>query len=275
MSNWFDIGVNLPDKRLPTEPVIAAAKECGVSAMLLTGTSLLQSRRAVEESKKYQGILFSTAGFHPHNAKEWDDNSAEELLALLSLTDVLAVGECGLDFNRNFSEPNVQLRVFEQQLELAVETQLPVFLHERDAFEPQLALLKKYRDRIVGGVVHCFTGGPDQVQAYLDLDLHIGITGWVCDAKRGADLRAAVPLIPLSHIMLETDSPYLKPKEAKTVLLDQNPRLKSNQPAFIPVIADKVAELREIELDQLKQSAWNNTLALFKPTISEDGSGVQ
>lgn len=274
MSNWFDIGVNLPDKRLPTEPVIAAAKECGVAAMLLTGTSLQQSQNAFEETQRYKGTLFCTAGFHPHNAKDWGKNSAEQLLSLLSFPDVLAVGECGLDFNRNFSEPEVQLSVFEQQLELAVETQIPIFLHERDAFEQQLTLLKKYRDRIVGGVVHCFTGGPKQVQAYLDLDLHIGITGWVCDEKRGADLRAAVPLISSNYIMLETDAPYLKPKQAKSVLLDQSPRLKSNQPAFLPLIAKKVAELMALELDQLKQSAWNNTLTLFKPNLSGGESGV-
>lgn len=274
MSNWFDIGVNLPDKRLPTEPVIAAAKKCGVTAMLLTGTSLRQSQSAFEESQKYRGTLFSTAGFHPHNAKEWEQNSAENLLSLLSQPDVLAVGECGLDFNRNFSDPKVQLTVFEQQLELAVETQLPVFLHERDAFEQQFALLKKYRHRITGGVVHCFTGGPDQMRAYLDLDLHIGITGWICDEKRATDLRTAVPLIPLSHILLETDAPYLKPKGAKLINLQQNPRIKSNQPAFLPYIAQKVAELMAVELNQLKQSAWNNTLTLFKPNLRGVDNGI-
>ena len=243
--------------------------------MMLTGTSLKQSQRAHEETQKYQGILFSTAGFHPHHAKEWEQNSADNLLSLLSLPDVLAVGECGLDFNRNFSEPEVQLKVFEQQLELAVETQLPVFLHERDAFDQQFALLKKYRHRLSGGVVHCFTGGADQVSAYLDLDLHIGITGWVCDEKRAADLRAAVPLIPLSRILLETDAPYLKPKGARITNLQQSPRIKSNQPAFLPHIAQKVVELMAIELDQLKQSAWNNTLTLFKPNFRGVDNGVK
>lgn len=274
MSNWFDIGVNLPDIRLPTEPVIAAAKKVGVKAMLLTGTSLLQSQSALAESKKYQGTLFSTAGFHPHNAKDWDHNSADDLLSLLSLPDVLAVGECGLDFNRNFSDPKVQLTVFEQHLELAVATQLPIFLHERDAFDQQFRLLKKYRSKIAGGVVHCFTGGPDQVRAYLDLDLHIGITGWVCDDKRATDLRASVPFIPLSHILLETDAPYLKPKGAKSIQLDQIPRIKSNQPAFLPYIAQYVSELMAVELDKLKESAWNNSLSLFQPNLREDDNGV-
>ena len=267
MSYWFDIGVNLPDERLPTKPVVAAAQELGVKAMVLTGTSLLQSQLAVQESQKFQGTHFSTAGVHPHNAKDWKPTNADALLALLALPDVLAVGECGLDFNRNFSDPKVQLAVFEQQLEIAVATKLPIFLHERDAFDQQFALLKKYRAGLVGGVAHCFTGGPEQVRAYLDLDLHIGITGWICDEKRATDLRAALPLIPLSHILLETDAPYLKPKSAKSIQLQQIPKIKANQPAFLPHIAHFVSELMAVELDSLKQSAWNNTLALFRPNL--------
>ncbi len=274
MSRWFDIGVNLPDKRLPTEPVLMAAEKAGVTAMLLTGTCLAQSEIAFLETQRHRGKLFSTAGFHPHNAKEWGLNSAQELKTLLTNSEVLAVGECGLDFNRNFSEPDIQLSVFEQQLELAAELQLPVFLHERDAFEQQLGLLKKYRRHLVGGVVHCFTGDLAQMQAYLELDLYIGVTGWVCDDKRASELQNAIPDLPLERVMLETDAPYLKPKNIKLPELDQKPKLKSNQPAYLPQIAARVAELMSVEMSVLQEAAWRNTLTLFKPNLPSVTDGI-
>src|SRR5690606_9889314 len=117
----------------------------------------------------------------------------------------VAIGETGLDFNRNLSPPDIQKAVFEQQLHIAADTGLPLFLHERDALEDQLELLKRYRDRISGGVAHCFTGTAEALRAYLKLDLYIGITGWICDERRGTHLRELVKEIPLNRLLLETD----------------------------------------------------------------------
>ena len=132
------------------------------------------------------GYIYATAGVHPHHAKDLTEEGLKHLDVLLQRGDVVAIGECGLDFNRNFSPREDQERAFEMQLELAASVRKPVFLHERDASTRLLEFVGRYRDRIVDGVVHCFTGTRDELRAYLDMDLHIGITGW-CATKNGAN----------------------------------------------------------------------------------------
>lgn len=257
MSYWFDIGVNLTNERLPTHEVVERAIESDVMKMAVTGTDLQESASALLLSKQYPGNLVSTAGIHPHYAKDVPADYIEQLRKLASDPKVVAIGECGLDFNRNFSPPEQQLNVFEEQLRLAVELKKPVFLHERDAFDAQLKLLQIYRSELVGGVVHCFTGNIDQMKAYLELDLFIGVTGWLCDQKRGSQLRDAVTELPLSHVLLETDAPYLMPKTLKT-------KKRQNEPANLPHIAEHLANLMDVELQLLQAHCAANSQTLFQ-----------
>jgi TatD DNase family protein len=173
---------------------------------------------------------------HPHNARAFSAAARDELRALAARPEVVAVGECGLDFNRDFSPRPDQERCFEEQLALAAETKLPLFLHERDASARFVEILKRRRAEISDAVVHCFTGDAAALGAYLALDLHIGITGWICDERRGAHLKALVKQIPLSRLMLETDAPFLTPR-------DMAPRPKDgrNEPAFLPHVLREVA----------------------------------
>lgn len=247
----------MPDKRLSVDSVLEGALSADVVFMLLTGTSVEASAASLALAHQHPHRLFSTAGVHPHNAKDVSADFNAQLTRLARDPHVLAIGECGLDFNRNFSPVADQMRVFEQQLELACTLQLPVFLHERDAFDQQLGLLDKYIDDLVGGVAHCFTGNTQQMQAYLDRGLYIGVTGWVCDPKRGRDLRDAIADLPLSRVLLETDAPYLMPKTLKNAG-------NTNVPANLPHIAQQVAQCMSQPLSTLQQASWHNSQALFK-----------
>jgi TatD DNase family protein len=268
--DWFDIGVNLTNERLPIEPLLNRAREAGVGAMMVTGTSVTESAKALQLCNLFPQNLCCTAGVHPHYASQVAANFIQQLRLLANDKKVKAIGECGLDFNRNLSPKAQQLSVFEQQLELAVETQKPVFLHERDAFSEQLSLLKKYRSSLIGGVVHCFTGNAKQMQAYLELDLFIGITGWVCDVNRGQELQAAVKSLPLDRLLLETDSPYLRPKG-----LPNNRKVDggSNEPAYLPYIALQLADIMGVAFESVKTHSLANSHFLFG-TIGEGHSNA-
>jgi TatD DNase family protein len=266
--SWFDIGVNLTDRRLPLEGVLERAQEADVCKIVVIGGSLEQSTAAWQLARENQAILYSTAGVHPHYAFDVAPDYLEQLQLLAMHKEVVAIGECGLDFNRNFSPRDVQLAVFEAQLQLAVEVQKPVFLHERDAFSEQIALLQKYRDKLVGGVAHCFTGSEEQMQSYLELDLHIGITGWLCDPKRGDELRQAVTHLPLNRLLLETDAPYLIPKT-----LDKAARRATsgnNEPCYLPHIAKHLAPLMAVTVDQLRLHSFQNACKLFRLNETPD-----
>jgi TatD DNase family protein len=237
----IDIGVNLthPSFAEQREALLARAYAAGVTQMLVTGTSLAESQQALElclqlDSEGQQ--LFSTAGVHPHDASSWNHDSHSQLKALLSEPRVRAVGECGLDFNRDFSPRPQQEHALEQQLALAAELRLPVFLHERDADERLLAILRDYRDHLPAAVVHCFTGEKRALFNYLDLDLHIGITGWICDERRGTHLHALVREIPVGRLMLESDSPFLLPRS-----LRPKPKSGRNEPALLLEVLREVA----------------------------------
>jgi TatD DNase family protein len=258
--SWCDIGVNFTDKRLFLEPVLERAIAADVNHIIITGTSLDKSQKAIQLAQQYPNHLSTTAGVHPHDASQFTVQTINELKTLAKSNYVVAIGECGLDFNRNFSTPNEQLFAFEQQLKVACELGLPVFLHERDAFEPQIALLTKYSKELTGGVVHCFTGDIQQMNRYLDLGLYIGITGWVCDLKRGQTLREAVKSLPLNRILLETDAPYLRPKGlANNRKVDNG----NNEPAYLPYVAGEVASLMATDIKTLQVASQANTQALF------------
>ena len=260
MTGIIDIGLNLTHDSYDQDrdAVIAEAQAAGVARMIVTGTSVTASAKAAELSMGFGGTLFSTAGIHPHHATEFDSHSIDALASLLGMPSVIAVGECGLDYFRNYSPQEDQLAAFEAQLELAASSKLPAFVHQRDAHADMLKLLERHRGRLVGGVAHCFTGDREQLAAYLDLDLYIGITGWICDERRGAALRDAVRLLPLDRILLETDAPYLLPRD-----LEPMPKTRRNEPRFLPHIAARVAGLMDVAVDELAAAATANTERLF------------
>ena len=240
----IDIGVNLTHASFAREPaaVVERAVQAGVAQLVLTGTSPADSEAALALCRRLdpQGHrLFATAGVHPHEASAWNADSARQLRALLGEAPVRAVGECGLDFNRDFSPRAQQEHALEEQLALACELGKPVFLHEREASERLLAILRHYRDRLGAAVVHCFTGEKRALYAYLDLDLHIGITGWICDERRGGHLHELVGEIPRGRLMLESDAPYLLPRT-----LRPRPRHGHNEPAFLVEVLREVARHR-------------------------------
>lgn len=264
MLDLIDIGLNLAHDSFDQDrvEVLARARAAGVQRAVITGTTVTTSARALELAESDAG-LFATAGIHPHHASELDSHSRDALRALLAHERVVAVGECGLDFFRDFSPRQAQHDAFEAQLALAAETQLPVFLHQRDAHEPFLEQLEAVRDRLVGGVAHCFTGGPAEARSYLELDLYIGVTGWICDERRGDALRAAVPHIPLDRLLLETDAPYLLPRD-----LSPKPQNRRNEPAYLTHIAARVAQAMGRPLDEVAAATTANAVRVFGLTAS-------
>lgn len=247
----IDIGVNLTNPSFDEkhQAVLERAYAAGVQQLVLTGTSVEGSEQALELCAKLDESgqrLFSTAGIHPHSASDWNSDSAQRLRALFNESRVRAVGECGLDFNRDFSPRPQQEKVLEQHLDLAVELKLPVFLHERDANQRLLDILKDYRDHLTAAVVHCFTGEQAALFSYLDLDLHIGITGWICDERRGTHLHPLVREIPRGRLMLESDAPYLLPRT-----LRPKPKNGRNEPAYLPEVLREVALHRNESLEDL------------------------
>jgi TatD DNase family protein len=234
------------------------AFQAGVTRQIVTGADLASSRAAAALAAAQPGALWCTAGVHPHHAVEFEPAHHAELAEMLRLPRVVAVGECGLDYFRDLSPRAAQRATFVAQLEIAAACGKPVFLHQRDAHEDFTAILAEFRAALTGGVAHCFTGGPRELGAYLALNLSIGVTGWVCDERRGADLREAVPLIPADRLMIETDAPYLLPRDLKP-----QPKSRRNEPAFLPHIAQVIATLRGESLDALARATGRNAERLF------------
>lgn len=261
-----DIGINLTDSAFDADrtDIIRSALAAQVSTLIVTGTDLRHSRLALALCQQWQGPLFCTAGVHPHYARHWNDEHEQALRMLAAQPQVVAIGETGLDFNRNLSPPPVQASVFEKQLQLAVDTGLPLFLHERDALEDQVALLKKYRHQVAGGVVHCFTGTADALREYNALDLHIGITGWICDERRGLHLRELVREIPRDRLLLETDAPYLIPRDLPALNQKPKPKSRRNEPRHLPHIAQTVADCLNLPLAELAEITTANARRLFR-----------
>ncbi len=257
----FDIGVNLTSSQFAKDSadVIARGKAAGVNGILITGTNLKESVRAQELAAEYSQYCWSTTGVHPHDASSWNENTASRIAELAATEHVVAIGECGLDFNRNFSTQDEQERAFTAQLAIAAELQLPLFLHCRDAHSRFIALLKPWLDKIPGAVLHCFTGEKHELKEALALGLSVGITGWVCDERRGLDLLELLPLIPVERLMLETDAPYLLPRDLKP-----KPTSRRNEPCFLPHIVNRVAAQRGEEPAWLGQETENNARRLFK-----------
>jgi TatD DNase family protein len=260
MFDLIDIGANLTHSSFDADrdAVLARAAAAGVARILVTGTSVTSSVQAAALCDAHPKRLFATAGVHPHHAAQFDAHSVAALRSLLTARQFVAIGECGLDFFRDYSPRDAQRRAFAAQLELAAEVRKPVFLHQRDAHDEFVAMLAPMRATLAGGVAHCFTGGPKELEAYLKLDLHIGVTGWVCDERRGAELRAAVPLVPLDRLLVETDAPYLLPRD-----LEPKPHSRRNEPQYLAHVVERVAALVEQPVDIVAKATTANAERLF------------
>ncbi len=257
---WIDVGCNLGHESFASDldAVVGRALEQGVDWMIVTGASVSGSKRALELARQQPDCLRATAGVHPHLAAEINSDAVSRLRQLLSDPHVVSVGECGLDYFRDLSPRPVQQSAFEQQLELAVGIGKPVFLHQRDAHADFLAILKNCRDRLGPVVVHCFTDNRRSMYDYLDLDCHIGITGWICDERRGLELKQIVADIPDHRLMLETDAPYLKPRNLRPKV-----RTHRNEPCWLPWIAGTVAALRGVTPERLAEQTSVNARYFF------------
>ena len=263
-NSLIDIGVNLTNKRFDKDryEVISRAKQGGVNQLLITGTCVSSSQKALDFCHQYEHefpkMLFATAGVHPHDADNVSDNYLEEITQLANKRQVKAIGECGLDFNRNFSTPDQQKVVFSEQIALAAKLNMPLFLHQRDAFQPWFSLLKPYIDKIPAMVTHCFTGSKDELQQCLAANMYVGITGWLCDERRGQTLRDIVSMIPLNRLLIETDAPYLTPRTIKP-----KPKSSRNEPSYLPYVLNEISCITGIDPTELACQTSLNARQVF------------
>jgi TatD DNase family protein len=256
----IDIGANLTHESFERDrdAVLARARDAGVVQQVVTGASRDGSIAAHALAVQHPGELFATAGVHPHHAVDYTAELDLLLRTLLRERNVVAVGECGLDYNRNFSPRPAQLRAFELQLQIAVDTGKPLFLHQRDAHEDFLGCMKNVEGRIGRAVVHCFTGEKRELYDYLDRDWYVGITGWLCDERRGAHLRELVRDIPAERLMIETDSPYLLPRNLRPM-----PSHRRNEPMYLRHIAEELARDRDETLEHTAATTTAAARAFF------------
>ena len=242
----IDIGANLTHESFDKDrkQVIERAIDAGVTSMIVTGSTETCSQKAFELTQEFPEYLYSTVGIHPHHADEYTAETENLILELIQQNKVVAIGETGLDYFRDISPREAQIFSFEQHIKLAIETQMPLFLHQRDAHKDFYPLIKQHRDGISNLVVHCFTDSKQALFDYLDLDCHIGITGWICDERRGLHLRELVKNIPDNRLMIETDSPYLIPRDLKL-------KTRRNEPMHLGHIAEIIAVLTNTPINQI------------------------
>jgi len=235
----IDIGANLSHESFSghLDQVIDEAMQVGIEHIMVTGTSVTGSQDAFSLTGQYEGFLSSTCGVHPHEAHTCDKDALTALQGMAENNNVKAVGETGLDYFRDFSPRDKQRDAFAAQLELAVQLNMPIFLHQRDGHQDFISILREYRNSLSRGVVHCFTGTKSELEDYLELDMHIGITGWICDERRGHHLHEIVDLVPENRLMLETDAPYLMPRNIRP-----KPKTRRNDPANLVWVLKTVAE---------------------------------
>lgn len=252
---YIDIGTNLfNDQFKEKEEEIVDSATSASTAIIITGTSIKSSKQAAAFVKDKTGI-WSTAGVHPHAARTCDKNTINQLRELLANANVVAVGECGLDYDRMFSEKEVQLKWFEKQIEFAEEVKKPLFLHERSAASDFATVMKSHPDVCHKSVVHCFTGDRKTVEQYLELGCYIGITGWICDDRRNKELLDAIKVIPINRLMAETDAPYLTPKGFGLSRI--------NVPDNIRHVVDRIAMEKNMDIEEVRKTLLENTIQFF------------
>ena len=249
----FDIGANLTSSHFSDDldSVLDKSFEAGVKKICITSSNLQDVRNAKKITERNKNLYYSV-GFHPHNAKDFKIEFLKDMSIYLDDPKAICLGEMGLDFNRNFSSKEEQILCFESQLSLANSINKPLFLHQRDAHDEFLSILDNYKfDQKL--IVHCFTGNLSELEDYLKRDFYIGITGWVCDLKRGLDLRECINHIPQDKLLIETDSPYLSPRK----------KIRRNEPKFLIDVAEEVARLRQQTKESIVKSSYENSLNFF------------
>jgi len=262
----IDIGANLAHDSFDDDrdEVLQRAADAGVARIIITGSSDDSNARAAALAETSDGKLFSTAGVHPHHASDYTDESDALIRSLVAKDAVVAVGECGLDYFRNFSPRDAQLDAFRRQLQIAKETGLPVFLHQRDAHDDFIDVLEPSLPGLSRAVAHCFTGEHESLREYIELGLYIGITGWICDERRGKHLHDIVSVVPDDRLLIETDAPYLLPRTIKP-----KPKTRRNEPAYLPEVLRVVAQARGQSEDHVAQITTENATRFFALPPSE------
>lgn len=257
----IDVGCNLTHDSFDSDrqQVIERAREAGIAQMVITGASEDGSRAALELARSHPGELFATAGIHPHHASHYSDQTDALLRDLSAHDEVVAVGETGLDYFRDISPREVQREVFRRQLQIGIDAGKPLFLHMRDAHEDFHSILKEVRDQLGSVVVHCFTGNQPELHDYIELDCHIGITGWICDERRGTHMQDFLRDIPIKRLLVETDAPYLKPRNLR-------PRVKThrNEPRWLPWIVETIAKARGEQAEYVAEQTTKSARAFFR-----------
>ncbi len=256
----IDIGANLTHDSFDSDrdAMMQRAREAGVTRMIITGSSNRGSLDAAKLAESEPGRLYATAGVHPHHAADYDDSSTALITELVRKDAVVAVGECGLDYFRNFSPREAQLHAFQAQLEVAAETAMPVFLHQRDAHDDFVEVLEPMLPKIPRAVAHCFTGEHESLREYLAMGLWIGITGWICDERRGKHLHDIVADVPDDRLMIETDAPYLLPRT-----IEPKPQTRRNEPAYLTEVLRVVAEARGQSEEHVARITTENAVRFF------------
>ena len=264
--NLIDIGANLTHDSFDhdRDAVLQRARDAGIVQMVVTGASREHSPQALALAHAHPGELFATAGVHPHHASEYTAECDAEMRALLAQPEVVAVGECGLDYFRDFSPRPAQRRAFEMQLQTSVDIGKPLFLHQRDAHADFIGVMFEFAGCLPPAVVHCFTGTRAELFDCLDRDWHIGITGWLCDERRGLHLRELVKNIPANRLMIETDSPYLLPRTVKPA-----PSHRRNEPMYLAHIVEELARDRGEEVAVTAANSTRTAREFFRlPTLA-------
>ena len=256
----IDIGVNLSHNNFDEDrdAVMKRAATAGVTRMIVTGSSDESNEAALRLAESHRSVLYATAGVHPHHASNYDNATDARIRELAARDAVVAIGECGLDYCRNFSPRDAQLAAFQAQLEIAADEGMPVFLHQRDAHDDFIKILEPMLPRLPRAVAHCFTGEGESLRQYLAMDLYIGITGWICDERRGMHLQDIASIIPDDRLMIETDAPYLLPRT-----LEPKPRSRRNEPAFLTEVLRVVAEARGQSREHVARITTDNAMSFF------------
>ncbi|MBN1850123.1 MAG: TatD family hydrolase [Deltaproteobacteria bacterium] len=244
--------LDLKDFQKDLDEVLERAIQEGLSHIITIGIDLESSRKALKLAHQYE-FIFSSIGFHPHDADKMDADQLNQLSRMASDPKVVGWGEIGLDFFKNFSPREKQVDAFNQQLDLAVEHDLPVIIHNRDAHQETYETLRKRKDKGARGVIHCFSGDYDLAMRFMDMGYYISIPGTVTYSK-ASNIQDVAARIPLERMLVETDAPFLAPVPK---------RGKRNEPAFVIHTAKKIAELRGMDFEEVARQTSENTRKLF------------
>ena len=255
----IDIGANLthPELYNQLDKIVKNLKTADIKKVIITSSNLGDTKTALDIINLYPDLFYTTVGFHPHNAKDFSLEDIDKIHEYGKDKKIVAIGECGLDYYREYSTKEQQIYCFEEQLSIAESLKLPLFLHERHAHKDFTKILKSHINKIKNCVVHCFTGTENELKVYLDMGCYIGITGWISDTNRGKHLHNLLEYIPEDRLMIETDAPYLIP---------HNLPFKHNginEPSFLNFVAQTIAECLNKDINIIKEVTYKNTKRFF------------